>query len=98
MPEIEPADELADDEDVYALAAGRAQVGVDVELRAQAEHALLGAYRGRVEVGMADRGLEHRLGAQARSEGLRRERVARLADRLRPERALLELEVGRERA
>ena len=94
LPEVEPADELAHDEDVDLPLLRGAQVRVDVELGAKAEHALLRTHLGRVELGVADRALEDGLRCLAGGERLLRERVARVADRLRSERVLLELEVG----
>jgi len=94
LPEVEPADELAHDEDVDLPLLRGAQVRVDVELGAKAEHALLRTHLGGIELGVADRTLEHGLRCLAGGERLLRERVARVPDRLRSERVLLELEIG----
>ena len=94
LPEVESADELAHDEDVDVPLLRGAQVGVDVELGPKAEHALLGADLSGVELGVPDRAFEDGLRCLAGGERLLRERVARVPDRLRSERVLLELEIG----
>ena len=93
---VEAADELAHDQEVDALAARRTEVGVDVELAAQADEALLGPNVGAVELGSADRAHEHGVGATTGRQRLGRQRIAGLADRRAAEEVLLELEVERE--
>ena len=94
--EVEAPDELADDEQIDLAATGRAQIRIDVELGAELEHPLLGTNLGGVELGVADRCLEHGVGGMAGRERLGRERRARRADRGRADEVLLELEIGRE--
>ena len=92
--EVEPSDELTNEEQIDVASARRAKVRVHVELGAELQHPLLGSDLGGVELGIADRRLEHRVGATAGGERLRRERRPRRADRRRAEEVLLELEVG----
>ena len=66
--EVEPADELADDQQIDARPARGPQVRVDVELAAQAEQPLLRPHVGGVELRIADR----RLAAPRRPRGRRR--------------------------
>ena len=53
--EVEPSDELADEEQIDVAPARRAKVRVHVELGAELEHSLLGPDLGGVELGIADR-------------------------------------------
>ena len=96
--EVEPSDELTDHEEVDVALEGGAQVRVDVELGAQLEHPLLRTDLGRVELRIADRRLQDRIGVTAGRERLLRERRARRPDRRSAEEVLLELEIGRELA
>src|SRR6185503_1349486 len=69
-------------------------VRVDVELGSEAEHALLGAHVGGVELRVADRGLEDAFCGQTGGKCLRRKGIPRVADRLSTEQVRFELEVG----
>ncbi len=72
-----------------------AQVGVDVQLGAEAQHALLRTDLGGVELGVADRAFEDAAADALQAASVSSGRgVARVPDRLRPERVLFELEVG----
>ncbi len=93
---VEAADKLADDEEVDALAARRAQVRVDVQRAAQPDEALLGPHLGAVELGSADRAHEHGVGLAAGCERLGRQRLPGLADRGAAEKVFLDLEVERQ--
>ena len=96
--EVEPAHELADDEQVDVPRAGGPEVRVHVELGAEPEHPLFRTHLGCVELGVADGRLEHRVGRTARLECLGGKRVAGRPDRGRSEEVVLEHEVGRELA
>ena len=67
--EVEAADELAHDHEIDRAVLRGPQVRVHVELGAEPEHALLGPDVSRVELGMADRRLQHRV---RRATGLER--------------------------
>ncbi len=91
---VEAADELADDDQVDAPGMRRAQVRVDAELRAQPQEALLGPDVGCVELGIADRALQHRVSREASRQGLVGQRRAARANRRSAEQLLVDLEVG----
>ena len=95
-PVVEATDELAHDQQVDALRARGAQVGVDTELGSQPQQSLLGANVGCVELGVADRAFEDSVGREAGCEGRVGKRVPARPDRRGAERVFLEGEVRRE--
>ena len=95
-PEVEAADELADDQEVDLTETRRAEIRVNVELGAQPEHPLLGPDVGCVELGIADGRLEDGVGAATGRERLLGKRRPRRPDRGGTEEVIIELEVGRE--
>ena len=96
--EVEAAHELAHDDEVDGALFCWAEVRIHVELRAEPQHSLLRAHVGGVELGVADRRLEHRGGGAARLEGRVGEGVASRSDRGRSEQVVLELEIRGELA
>ena len=96
---VEAADELADDEEVDALSAGRAQVRVDVELARRPDQAVLGRTVGAVELRRADRRPWSTASAARQAASVSgRQRVAFRPDRRAAEEVLLELELERQLA
>ena len=93
---VEPADQLADDEQVDLAAACRAEVRIDVELAPKADQSVLRADVGAVELGRADRSHEHGIGGAGRGQRLRGERVAGRVDGGAAEEVLLQLQLERE--
>src|SRR3954447_6514985 len=94
--EVEPADELADDEHVDPVGNRGPQVRIRVERRTQGKEPLLRANVCAVELRVADRRLQHRYRGKARVARLVRERGSRCADRCAPDRALHDLDVWHE--
>lgn len=70
LPEVEPADKLADDQEVDPLRARGSQVRVDAELLPEREESLLRSDRGTLELEQPDGAQEHRIGGPTRSERL----------------------------
>src|SRR5207248_4957216 len=94
--EVEPADKLADDDQVDRALPRGAQVGVDVELAAEAEQPRFGPHRAPVPTGAAD-GAEQ--DGPRGATGLERgggERLAGGLDRGAPERQLDRLHLDRQ--
>ena len=87
--EVEPADELADDEQVDPGRRLRgAEVRVDAELLPEPEEALLGADGLALELGQADGAEQDGVGRTARRERLVGERRPLVEDRVAAERVL----------
>jgi len=95
--EVEPADELADDQQVDAVAPRGAKIRVDVELAPKTDQALLGAHRCAVELREAGRAEEDGVRGPAGGQRFRGQRVAVLVDGAAAERMLLDPDVDRQR-
>ena len=91
---VEPADELAHDEQIHVAPHGRPQVRVRVQRSAQAQQSLLGPHVRCVEFGVADRALEDRGRVAAGRERLPGQRISGRANGGGTDEPLRDLDVG----
>ena len=92
---VQPAEELAHDQQVDAVSDRRAQVRVDVELLAQIDQRLLGALRRAVPLRAADRAEQHGVGAATGLQRVVGQRLAVVVECVAADRLLLEADSKR---
>src|SRR6185312_1871338 len=95
-PVVQPADELAHDEEIDSRRDRRPEVRVDVERAPEPDQPRFGASRAALPLWAADGAEEHRVGAAARLERLGRERVSGRVDRGAADQPLLDLDLDRQ--